>query len=51
MPKSKVFSDEQKVQILIEALQLDDIRDILKNGIRRKHIIEIAKEASQSDLI
>jgi len=51
MSKRKVFSDEEKLQILMNALQLGDIRDILNNGIHRKHIIEIASDASRIGLI
>jgi len=52
MPRpKKTFSNGQKRQILEKAIDAADIRDVLEKGIHRKHIADIAHEASLGGLI
>ncbi|MDI6806750.1 MAG: hypothetical protein QMD14_02955, partial [Candidatus Aenigmarchaeota archaeon] len=51
MPRRK-FSDEEKLKILQQSLETEDIRDLLRQeGIHRRHVANIAQEFFNSGKI
>ncbi len=42
MPKLREFPEEKKLEVLAQALAAEDIRQVLTEGLHRRHILEIS---------
>ena len=51
MQRLKEFPEEKKLELLTQALNAEDIREMLTEGLHRRHILSISNWGLGADLI